>query len=82
MLPVSPYTPSEQWVILIIMKNTRSALSVASVASRLEVCELTVRRLIQSGDLRAVRVGRLVRVPIDEVERLVAKARRERGPRR
>lgn len=64
------------------MKDTRNALSVAATAARLDVCELTVRRLIKSGQLRAVRVGRLVRVPIAEVERLVAKARRGGGLRR
>jgi excisionase family DNA binding protein len=37
-------------------------LSVAEVALRLDVSEKTVRRMIKRGDLRAQRVGRLIRV--------------------
>ncbi|MDB5383188.1 MAG: Helix-turn-helix domain [Rhodospirillales bacterium] len=37
-------------------------LTVAAVAARLNVCERTVRRLIQVGLLKHQRVGRAVRV--------------------
>jgi excisionase family DNA binding protein len=37
--------------------------SVHAVADRLAVADSTVRALIRSGQLRAVRVGRLVRIP-------------------
>jgi excisionase family DNA binding protein len=37
-------------------------LSIAEVAVRLDVSEKTVRRMIERGDLRAHRVGRLIRV--------------------
>lgn len=38
-------------------------LKVAEVASRLRVDQRTVYRMIQRGQLRAVRVGRLLRIP-------------------
>jgi excisionase family DNA binding protein len=37
-------------------------LTVTSVAARLNVCERTVRRLIQAGLLKHQRIGRAVRV--------------------
>lgn len=41
----------------------RELLTVKDVAVRLDVHEQTVRDLIRSGRLSAVRVGRLVKVP-------------------
>jgi excisionase family DNA binding protein len=38
-------------------------LTVGEVAARMRVSPVTVRRLIASDDLEAVRIGRLVRVP-------------------
>lgn len=43
--------------------------SVAEVARRLHVSTMSVYRLIHSGRLAAVRVGRAYRVPIADVER-------------
>jgi excisionase family DNA binding protein len=42
-------------------------LTVGEVATRLRVSPVTVRRLIKSGDLEAVRIGRLVRVAPEAV---------------
>ncbi len=42
-------------------------LTVAEVASIMRVSKMTVYRLVHSGDLTAVRVGRSFRVPEDAV---------------
>lgn len=55
-----------------------SYLTVAEVAKRLRIHEMTVRRHIKSGQLRCVRAGRQIRVPEEEVEAFV-KPRKERG---
>lgn len=49
-------------------------LTVAEVAERLRVHPITVRRHIKSGRLRAVRVGRSVRVRESDVEALLKPA--------
>jgi excisionase family DNA binding protein len=46
----------------------QETLKVAEVAKRLRVDPRTVRRMIDRGDLRGVRVGRLYRVPVDALE--------------
>ncbi len=43
-------------------------LTVAEVASRMRVSKMTVYRLVHSGELEAVRVGRSFRVPDDAVQ--------------
>ena len=47
-------------------------LRVDEAAAILQVSSKTVRRLLASGDLRAVRIGRLVRIPLSEIDRLIA----------
>ncbi|MEO7132150.1 MAG: helix-turn-helix domain-containing protein [Dermatophilaceae bacterium] len=42
-------------------------LTVAEVASIMRVSKMTVYRLVHSGDLPAIRVGRSFRVPEDAV---------------
>jgi excisionase family DNA binding protein len=42
------------------------------VADALQVSTKTARRLVASGDLPAVRVGRLVRVQPDDLRRFIA----------
>ncbi len=42
-------------------------MTVAEVASMMRVSKMTVYRLVHSGDLPAVRVGRSFRVPEDAV---------------
>jgi excisionase family DNA binding protein len=48
---------------------TRQLLTVWQTAERLTVSEKTVRRLISSGNLPALRVGAQLRVDADELER-------------
>ena len=47
-------------------------LCVDEAATILKVSSKTVRRLLARGDLRAVRIGRLVRIPSSEFDRLIA----------
>ncbi len=44
-------------------------LSVREVAERWRVSSMTVRRLIENGQLNSVRVGHCVRIPEPECER-------------
>jgi excisionase family DNA binding protein len=46
-------------------------LTVAQVADRLSVSQISVRRWIASGKLKHVRLNRSVRVPLDSVEQIV-----------
>jgi len=56
--------------------NTKwHVLSVAEVAVRLDVSPKTVRRMIDRGDLRAHRIGRLVRVGERSLADYLGKAR-------
>ena len=47
-------------------------LRVDEAATILNVSSKTIRRLTARGDLRVVRIGRLVRVPSSEIDRLMA----------
>jgi excisionase family DNA binding protein len=49
-----------------------SYLTVAEVAGQLRVSNMTVYRLVQSGELAAVRVGRSYRIREDDVDRFLA----------
>ena len=50
-------------------------LSIPHVAEHLGVCTKTVRRLIQSGDLLATRVGRAIRVTETDLDAYLARGR-------
>ncbi len=52
-------------------------LTVAEVASLMRVSKMTVYRLVHSGDLTAVRVGRSFRVPEHAVDAYLKGAFRE-----
>ncbi|MDP9452051.1 MAG: helix-turn-helix domain-containing protein [Actinomycetota bacterium] len=54
-------------------------LTVAEVAATLRVSTMTVYRLIKSGDLAAVRVGKSYRLAADEVDRYLARGFTEAG---
>lgn len=54
-------------------------LTVAEVASAMRVSKMTVYRLVQSGDLPAVRFGRSYRVPIAAVEEYLARSSTRRS---
>ena len=42
-------------------------------ARRLSVCEMTIRRLLDSGSLERISIGRSVRVVAASIDRLIAK---------
>jgi excisionase family DNA binding protein len=46
-------------------------LTVAEVADHLRVSSLTVYRLIEAGDLRALRVGRSFRINEDDLDQFL-----------
>ncbi len=50
-------------------------LSIPHVAEHLGVCTKTVRRLIQSGELLATRVGRAIRVTETDLGAYLARGR-------
>jgi excisionase family DNA binding protein len=49
-------------------------LTVAEVAQVMRVSKMTVYRLVHSGELPAVRVGRSFRVPEDEVNKYLERS--------
>lgn len=51
-------------------QQTPRFLTVAEVADFMRVSKMTVYRMVHSGDLPAVRVGRSFRVPLAAVEEL------------
>ena len=54
-------------------------LTVAEVAGQLRVSNMTVYRLVQSGELAAVRVGRSYRIREDDVDRFLAERYTQAG---
>lgn len=50
----------------------QSLLTAREVASALRVSPMTVYRMVDAGAVRALRVGRQVRIPADEVARYIA----------
>lgn len=61
-----------------LSESTRSGearsrfMTVGEVAEELRVSNMTVYRLVQSGDLRAVRVGRSYRIRPTDVDQYLA----------
>jgi excisionase family DNA binding protein len=47
-------------------------VTVAEVANQLRVSNMTVYRLVQAGDLPAVRIGRSYRIREDDVEQYLS----------
>jgi excisionase family DNA binding protein len=54
-------------------------LTVAEVAARMRVSKMTVYRLVHSGELPAVRVGRSFRVPENAVNEYLRKSYYQAG---
>lgn len=49
----------------------RPAYETREVADLLKITDRTVRQYIADGKIRAVRVGKWIRIPADEVDRLM-----------
>lgn len=56
------------------MAQSPRFLTVAEVAELMRLSKMTVYRLIHSGEMPAVRVGRSFRVPRSEVDKYLRKA--------
>jgi excisionase family DNA binding protein len=54
-------------------------LTIETVAARFDVNPRTVRRWIEQGDLTVVRVGSIVRITSDDLDRFIAKHRQTAG---
>jgi excisionase family DNA binding protein len=52
-------------------KPGREAVTVAEAARRLSVHVATIRRMLDRGDLRRIRIGRLVRVDLASLDRFI-----------
>jgi excisionase family DNA binding protein len=61
------------------MANSLKFLTVAEVATQMRVSKMTVYRLVHSGELEAIRVGRSFRVPEHVVEAYLRKSFFEAG---
>lgn len=61
-------------MVPVVQKNESRArfVTVGELANNLRVSNMTVYRLIQSGQLPAVRVGRSYRIREDDVDRFLA----------
>lgn len=46
--------------------------TIAEVAQLMRVSKMTVYRLVHSGDLPAIRVGKSYRIPVSAVEQILA----------
>ena len=52
--------------------GTRLAVTYREAGESLGVCERVVWQLVKDGRLKAVRIGRSVRIPVSELERFVS----------
>lgn len=57
-------------------RGTKLLMTKDEVAAALGVCRRTVEHLISKGSLRAVHLGRMVKIRPDEVERLIKSGNR------
>ncbi|WP_445184581.1 helix-turn-helix domain-containing protein [Pseudonocardia sp. Cha107L01] len=52
------------------VEHSRNAYSAAELAELIGVSDETIRRWIKNGDIKAFRIGRTVRIPAEELERI------------
>ena len=60
-------------------KEQRRLVSVKEAARTLSCSELLIRQLVWRGEVRHVRIGRLVRIPIGELDRLMDPSKANRA---
>jgi excisionase family DNA binding protein len=60
----------------------KSLLDVKGAAEALAVSPWTIRAYVSSGRLRAIRIGRLVRLEITELERFIVEQKTKADPNR
>jgi excisionase family DNA binding protein len=61
------------------MEDVFQLHDVRFTAQRFAVSPWTVRSYIRSGKLRAIRIGRLVRIEEQEIQRFIAQLRGDQG---
>ena len=66
---LQPEVPSEKANSMPVL------LTVAAFAQRLGLSQKTVRRIIQKGQLRTIRIGRSIRISESEYARLISRGR-------
>jgi excisionase family DNA binding protein len=59
---------------------SRSFFTVEQLAARWQVSPRTIRRMVERGKLRAMRIGPQLRVPVDVVERYEVQHATGSGP--
>ena len=52
-------------------------LTVKEVADKLKVNVMTIYRRIWRGELKSIRIGRLIRIPVQEMEKILKKKENE-----
>ena len=62
----------EGWFLVQPIESRSRFVTVAEVASQLRVSNMTVYRLVQAGQLPAVRVGRSYRIREEDVDKYLA----------
>ena len=55
----------------VVDQSRRLLLSYYEAAETLGICERAVWQLVKDGELRAVRIGRSVRIPVKELNQFV-----------
>jgi len=69
------YREMQRYQLGAIMKNeTANLRSIIGAAQRLGCGRSSVYKLIGSGRLRAIKIGKLTRIPDDEIDRCIAEA--------
>lgn len=56
------------------MLMTDEVFTVKEVSSKLKVSEQTVRRMIKSGEIKIIRMGIQIRIPKEELDRLLERS--------
>jgi excisionase family DNA binding protein len=60
--------------VIVMAEDTDRVLTVKQVQARLQFSQRTVLRLIERGELRAIRMGRVWRIPVEALREYLAKA--------
>ena len=58
-----------------IDKPAPDLLTIDEVADRLRVCRSTIRRFIQDGQIKSLRIGKFFRIPVAELDRFLESCR-------
>jgi excisionase family DNA binding protein len=51
-----------------VMTRTENFMNTSQVAGILKICETTVRRMVMRGELKAIRIGRNIRISPEDLQ--------------